>query len=167
LRGLSEVFLLPDQKPERDPLYGDSTMVKRRIQQPETEYLKGDATNCGEAGQKHCSHVVDIVEVELPLKQLITTCSAARLTKMSQGQPDHTRGLVPLRPNQIVSTDEYAANQRKIAQIRQLAASLEQSNDQAHQRYVQQELQRRVEEGERARLVLFLLAAADDCLTLF
>jgi tRNA U54 and U55 pseudouridine synthase Pus10 len=86
---------------------------------------------------------------------------------MSQGQPDQNKSLVPLFPNQILTTEEYTANQRKIAQIRQLAATMEQSNDQAHQRYIQQELQRRVEEGERARLVVFLLAALDDCPVLY
>jgi hypothetical protein len=73
------------------------------------------------------------------------------------GQPDQNKDLVSVLNNKLVNTDDYAANQRKIAQIRQLAASMEHSNEQAHQRYVEQELRRRVEEGERAQSVLFLL----------
>jgi len=63
LRGLSGVFLLPDQKLERDPLYGDLAMVKRRIRQPETEYLKGDATNCGGGRSKALFPRVDIFKL--------------------------------------------------------------------------------------------------------
>jgi hypothetical protein len=77
-------------------------------------------------------------------------------------QPNQNKGLVPLlRPNIIVTEDEYAANQHKIAQIRHLAASMEQNNERAHQKYiVQQELQKRVEEGERAQSVPFFAFCA-------
>ena len=73
---------------------------------------------------------------------------------MSNGQPNGSKGLIPiLRPTMLISPEEYAANQTKIAHIRQLAATMEQNNEQAHQRYVQLELQKRVEEGLQAQSV--------------
>lgn len=86
---------------------------------------------------------------------------------MSNGQPDQNKGLIPfMRPDVVVSPDEYAANLNKIAKIRQLAATMEQTNQQAHQRYIQQELQRRVEEGERAQLVHLGIWSLGDFLNL-
>jgi hypothetical protein len=71
---------------------------------------------------------------------------------MSNGQPNGNNELVPLlRSDTIINTNEYAVNQAKIAKIRNWAAAMEESNEQAHQRFIQQELQKRVEEGQRAQ----------------
>jgi hypothetical protein len=71
---------------------------------------------------------------------------------MSNGQPNGNNELVPiLRSDTIINPNEYAVNQAKIAKIRNWAAAMEESNEQAHQRFIQQELQKRVEEGQRAQ----------------
>lgn len=71
---------------------------------------------------------------------------------MSKEPSDFRGGVVDiLRPNQILNTEQYSSNQQKISQLRELASKMEQTNEEAHQRYIEQELKRRVEEGERAR----------------
>lgn len=55
------------------------------------------------------------------------------------------------RPDRIVDSEQHAANQRKIEKMREFMDQMEQQNNEAHRRHIEQELARRVEEGERAR----------------
>lgn len=79
---------------------------------------------------------------------------------MSREHEDLKGGVVDiLRPNQVLNTEQYNVNQQKISQLRELASKMEQTNEEAHRRFIEQDLRRRVEEGERARSVEFYLMA--------
>jgi len=55
---------------------------------------------------------------------------------MSKEPSDLRGGVVDiLRPNQILNTEQYSSNQQKISQLRELASKMEQTNEEAHQRY--------------------------------
>lgn len=71
---------------------------------------------------------------------------------MSNQRQELRDGIVDiLRPNQILNSDQYNSNLQKITQLKELTAKMEKTNDEAHRRYLEQDLRRRVEEGERAR----------------
>lgn len=70
---------------------------------------------------------------------------------------DGSEGLQMIRPYSnslpVLTPEQHAANQRKIEEARQRLANMEKQNEEGHRRFVQQELRKRVEEGERARSV--------------
>lgn len=73
---------------------------------------------------------------------------------MSDGQKDiRSQVAVLMKPDLVVTDEQYVENQKKIEQLKQLVTSMEENNKAGRQRHLEQELRRRVEEGERAKSV--------------
>lgn len=60
--------------------------------------------------------------------------------------------------SQVLTTEQYEANKHKIARMKEYLQAFELSNEAGHDTYkdMQQELQRRITEGERAQYVTFI-----------
>lgn len=72
---------------------------------------------------------------------------------MNNGQAPTNNSQLGLQlavPNRILTPAQYAQNATQIARAREALATLEEQNQAAYQRYVQQELLNRIEAGRQA-----------------
>lgn len=63
-----------------------------------------------------------------------------------------------MQPNLVLNSEQYASAMDRAARLKELAANLEQRTQDAHKKYLEQQLRQKIEEGEQARSVQL-----DDC----
>lgn len=77
---------------------------------------------------------------------------------MSSEQQEEWRQQMQMfmQPGLVLNPDQYASAMDRAARLKELAANLEQRTQAAHNKYLEQQLRQKVEEGERARSVQLL-----------